>query len=32
MCEFKEESATDVIEQILDVTEEVLEGKLLRAF
>ncbi|MEN5058749.1 hypothetical protein [Sphingobacterium kitahiroshimense] len=32
MSEFKEESATVVIEQILDVPEEVLEGKLLRVF
>ena len=32
MSEFKEESATVVIEQILDVPEEVLEGKFLRVF
>lgn len=32
MSEFKEESATVVIEQILDVLEEVLEGKFLRVF
>ncbi|MGA6119172.1 hypothetical protein [Sphingobacterium anhuiense] len=32
MGEFKEESATVVIEQILDVPEEVLEGKFLRVF
>ncbi|AIM36882.1 hypothetical protein KO02_09390 [Sphingobacterium sp. ML3W] len=32
MNEFKKESATVVIEQILDVPEEVLEGKFLRVF
>lgn len=32
MSEFKEESATVVIEQILDVPEEVLEGKFLKVF
>ena len=32
MSEFKEESATVVIEQILDVPQEVLEGKFLRVF
>jgi len=32
MSEFKKESATVVIEQILDVPEEVLEGKFLRVF
>jgi len=32
MSEFTEASATVVIEQILDVPEEVLEGKFLRVF
>lgn len=32
ISEFKEKSATMVIEQILDAPEEVLEGKFLRVF
>jgi hypothetical protein len=32
ISEFKEESATVVIEQILDLPEEVLKGKFLRVF
>jgi len=32
MSEFKEESATVVIEQILDAPEKVLEGKFLKVF
>ena len=32
VSEFKEESATVLIEQILDVPEEVLEGKFLRVY